>query len=100
MNLDTLVTKYLGATDHNGTRIKVVGISSTGCASSGYRQNLTVSWDYALNESENHIAAAEAWHNKYYSHSEQTYHGARSPKLGEAGIWYFVPELLHNTVTF
>ena len=95
MNLDTLITKYLGATDHNGTRIKATGIAST-----GYRQSLTVSWDYALDARENNIAAAEAWHNKYCSDAEQTYHAAQSPKRDEAGIWYFVPERIGRSVTF
>lgn len=93
MNLDTLVTKYLGATDYKGTRIKAVGIAST-----GYRKSLTVSWDYALNERENHVAAAKAWHRKHCSEAEQNYSAARSPK--DAGVWNFVPEVLGLTYTF
>jgi len=46
-----ITTKYLGATDHRGSRIK---------ATSGSGHSLTLSWDHALNSDENHIAAARA----------------------------------------
>ena len=93
MNLNTIVTKYLGPTNFSGTRIGVVGIGSD-----GYRERMVVSWDYSLNESENHARAAEAWHDQHCSDATQTYHAARSPKQSESGIWHFVPDLGSNNI--
>ncbi len=45
-----IVTKYLGPTDHRGSRIKVICDAKT----------ITVSWDHALNPEDNHTAAATA----------------------------------------
>lgn len=87
LNLNTLETKYLGAT-----------IRATGINSRGSRKSLTVGWDYALNDVENHVAAAKAWHNKHYSGAEQTYRAARSSKT--FGIWHFVPNRWTSTYTF
>lgn len=48
--MQAIVTKYHGPTDHNGSRI-------TARADAG---RISVSWDYALNDEQNHDAAALA----------------------------------------
>jgi len=48
--LQAITTKYLGPTDHRGSRIKAR------CAAG----SVTVPWDYALNADANHVAAARA----------------------------------------
>lgn len=56
------MTKYLGATNSRGARIK---------ATSGSGLTLTISWDYALDVERNHVAAALAlakklnWHGTW-----------------------------------
>ena len=49
-----ITTKYLGPTDHRGTRVKAT------CAAG----SLTVPWDYALNAPDNHAAAVMALADK------------------------------------
>jgi len=48
-------TKFLGATNFRGSRIKAQAMDSW---SDGKRESVTVSYDYALNSKDNHIAAA------------------------------------------
>lgn len=50
-----IVTKYLGPTNHRAARVKA----------SAQAGSVTVSWDHALGISENHIAAAKAFAEKY-----------------------------------
>ena len=50
-----IATRYLGATNYRGSRIKAT-------ASAG---SVTVGYDHALNLSENHLAAAVALANKF-----------------------------------
>lgn len=45
-----IVTKYLGPTDHRGSRIKAKSISFS----------VTLGWDCTLNDGENHQRAARA----------------------------------------
>ena len=49
----SIITKYLGPTDHRGSRVKAT--------TTGMRNNVsfTHDWDYALGTTENHIAAAK-----------------------------------------
>ena len=53
--MQAIVTKYLGPTDHRGSRVKATAQVGS----------LTLSWDYALNSDGNHRAAALALANKY-----------------------------------
>ena len=48
-------TKFLGATNFRGSRIKAQAMDSW---SDGKRESVTVSYAYALNSKDNHIAAA------------------------------------------
>ena len=48
-------TKFLGATNFRGSRIKAQSMDSW---SNGKRESVTVGYDYALNSEDNHIAAA------------------------------------------
>jgi acetolactate synthase regulatory subunit len=49
-----IVTRYLGPTDHRGSRIK-----ATHKRDSETTEQITISWDYKLNSQANHQAAAE-----------------------------------------
>ena len=53
--MQAIVTKYLGPTNHRGSRVK-----ATACAGS-----VTMAWDYELDTDGNHLAAAEALRSKY-----------------------------------
>jgi len=54
-------TKYLGPTDTKGSRVKATAPAGS----------IIVSWDYALNTEDNHIAAAKALVAKYeWNYSE------------------------------
>lgn len=52
--MQAIITKYLGATDFRGARVKAT------CQVG----SITLSWDYALNFEQNHDAAARALANK------------------------------------
>jgi len=45
-----IVTKYLGPTNHRGSRVKATADAGS----------VTLSWDHALNSDANHIEAAKA----------------------------------------
>ena len=51
--MQAIVTKYSGPTNHRGARIKAT-------AHTGQGGSVTVAWDYALDTSANHRAAAVA----------------------------------------
>lgn len=55
MAYQAIVTKYLGATNSRGARVKATAAAGS----------LTVSWDHSLNVGGNHRAAAEALARKY-----------------------------------
>jgi hypothetical protein len=46
----TIIARFLGPTNHRGSRIKATA----------WRASVTVPYDYALSQSANHYAAAEA----------------------------------------
>jgi hypothetical protein len=46
-----ITTRYIGPTDHKPSRVK---------ATAGSGRTITLAWDHALNETENHAAAAAA----------------------------------------
>lgn len=48
--LQAIQTKYLGPTNNRGSRVKATAAAGS----------VTVSWDYALNQCDNHRAAAKA----------------------------------------
>ncbi len=50
--MQTILTKYLGVTNHKGSRIKATN--------SGKSASVTISYDHALNTMENHRKAAAA----------------------------------------
>jgi len=60
--MQAIETKYMGPTNHRGSRVKAK------CEGG----QITVSWNYALNSQENHAAAIEAlmerldWEYNYY----------------------------------
>lgn len=49
--MKAIKTTYLGATNTRGSRVKASDLD---------RNQITLSWNYALNSDENHIAAARA----------------------------------------
>lgn len=53
---ESIITRYHGPTDHNGSRIS---------ASAEGVKRVYVSYDYALNAAENHAAAAAALANRH-----------------------------------
>jgi hypothetical protein len=55
VSYQAIVTKYLGATNFRGSRVKAM-------ASAG---SITLSWDHSLNSENNHTAAARALAVKY-----------------------------------
>ncbi len=58
-----IVTRFLSPTNHKGARVAV---------SDHYPDDprrIYVSWDYALNPTENHHAAAQAWLAKFIPHA-------------------------------
>ena len=54
--MQTIITKYLGPTNHRGSRIKARQSASY----SGTPKSVTVDWNYALNTEQNHKIAAQA----------------------------------------
>lgn len=66
--MKAISTKYYGPTNTRGSRIK---------ASDSDNNNATVSYNYALNSEDNHIAAAMALCNKM-GWSDSTLHGGHT----------------------
>ena len=58
--MQTIITKYLGPTNHRGSRIKARQSASY----AGTPQSITIAWDYGLNVEQNHKAAATAFAEK------------------------------------
>jgi len=54
--MQTIITKYLGPTNHRGSRIKARQSASY----MGTPKSVTVDWDYSLNTEQNHKIAAQA----------------------------------------
>lgn len=50
-------TKFIGPTNHRGSRVKASVMYNWG---DGSRGSLTVNWDHSKNSEDNHAAAAEA----------------------------------------
>ena len=48
--MQAIQTKFLGATNHRGSRVKATSAAGS----------LTLSWDYGISNEDNHTAAAEA----------------------------------------
>ena len=75
----SVVTKFLGPTDHRGSRVRAVGIFGA----------VTVPWDHALDSLDNHYAAVMA----LLSRCEITPHGnittARSPVREHSYVFTF-----------
>ena len=76
--MQAIVTKYSGPTNHRGARIK-----ATAQAGATY-----LSWDYALDTSANHRAAAVALANKFkwLDHSDLSEGGSLPAGKGECFI--------------
>lgn len=55
MHRQAITTRYFGATNYRGARVKATAAVGS----------LTVSWDHSLNVSDNHKAAAMALARKY-----------------------------------
>jgi hypothetical protein len=56
-------THYVGPTNHRGSR--VIATDDYPKTWPGERRRLVVHWDHALNPTENHGAAAQAWLDKF-----------------------------------
>ena len=65
--MQTIITKYLGPTNHRGSRIKARQSASY----AGTPKSVTIDWDYGLSVEHNHKAAAIAfaakmgWHGNW-----------------------------------
>ena len=55
--MQTIITKYLGPTNHRGSRIKARQSASY----AGAPMSITIDWDYSLSAEQNHKAAAMAF---------------------------------------
>ena len=55
--MQTIITKYLGPTNHHGSRIKARQSASY----AGAPKSITIGWDYSLSTEQNHRAAAMAF---------------------------------------
>jgi len=55
--MQTIITKYLGPTNHRGSRIKARQSASY----AGTPKSITIDWDYSLSTEQNHRAAAMAF---------------------------------------
>ena len=55
--MQTIITKYLGPTNHRGSRVKARQSASY----AGAPKSITVDWDYSLSTEQNHRAAAIAF---------------------------------------
>lgn len=59
-------TRYHGATDHQGSRISTVDDGGRCASGSGpKRRRTSMSYDHALDTSENHAKAASIWIKKF-----------------------------------
>jgi hypothetical protein len=67
--MQAIETKYIGATNYRGSRIKA----------SCERGSITISYDSALNSEEAHIAAADALVAKFVKEDEKRYGTNRNP---------------------
>lgn len=67
--MQAIETKYIGPTNHKGSRIKA----------SCERGSITISYDDALNSDEAHIAAAQALVNKFVKEDKARYGTNRNP---------------------
>jgi hypothetical protein len=76
--MQAIVTKFIGPTNHRGSRIKAT-------AQAG---NVILSWDYALGVTGNHRAAALALANKFkwLDHSDLSEGGSLPAGNGECFI--------------
>ena len=54
--MQTIITKYLGPTNHRGSRIKARQSASY----AGTPKSITIDWDYSLSTEQNHRAVAMA----------------------------------------
>ena len=79
--MQAIVTKYLSPTNTRGARIKAT-------AHTGQGGSITVPWDYALDTSANHRAAALALANKYkwLDHSDLSEGGSLPAGNGECFV--------------
>jgi len=65
--MQTILTKFIGPTNHKGARVKARQSASY----AGRPKSLTLPWDHALNVDDNHKAAALAfarkmgWHGRW-----------------------------------
>jgi len=64
--MQTIITKYLGPTNHRGSRIKARQSASY----AGTPKSITIGWDYSLSTEHNHKAAAIAFAAKMGWHGE------------------------------
>jgi hypothetical protein len=90
MARQAITTRYLGATNHRGSRVKAYAQAGT----------KTIPWDHALDPEDNHRAAAEALANDRRWLEPRAYSGVvRTPRLvagalpsGDGYAFVFVEE--------
>ena len=87
-------TKYVGPTNHRGTRISVSDYAVMGMTP----QRMFVDWNYELDVNENHAVAAQTWLDKFNNIGEKYEQRAtvNPPGLCFDGCYYwtwkFTPE--------
>jgi len=84
----SIKTKYLGPTNHRGSRIVVTDDNNAFHNS----QRITVNWNYELNVNENHAMAAQVWLSKNMTHFEKKYNQKAclsEPGLSFNGCYYW-----------
>ncbi len=84
-----IITKYVGPTNARGSRVKAV--TGDNNPATGRPDSITISWDCALNSSDNHKAAAKAlaerlkWEGEW--HSGETDTGCVFIRLGASSTF-------------
>lgn len=91
--MKAIITKYIGPTDSRGSRFKATAEGGLGTPLS-----ITVPYNYALNEEQNHAAAAHALAEKHNWHGKWV--GGGHPD-GKHNVWVMVsPHSASFTVKF
>lgn len=90
--MQTIITKYLGPTNHRGSRIKARQSASY----AGTPKSVTIDWDYSLNIEHNHKAAAIAFASKMGWHGNW----AGGSNCGESYVFVNVDAAKHERMTF
>ena len=77
-------TKYVGPTDKRGSRISATGPARDSWGDKTCR--VMWDWDYSLEHTENHAAAAQAWVDKHLSEFSDDYKA--KPVIEREGMFF------------